>query len=198
MNKITDFDKDIRLLRRRIDRLENQENLIAFYGSSTIRLWVRMKEDLDPLNVINLGFGGSNFDACIYYFDHVFHGLHPEQIVLYGGDNDLALDYDAQTISDRFTSLTEIIRSKYPYCYLYGITIKPSPHREDKLKTIRQANHLIKQTVKQIGNASLIDTFTPLINTDGTPRPELYMADGLHLNQQGYKLWAEAVRKIVH
>lgn len=198
MNKITDFDKDIRLLRRRIDRLENQTDLIAFYGSSTIRLWVKMKEDLAPLNVINLGFGGSNFDACIYYFDQVFQGLHPEQIVLYGGDNDLALDYDAATIANRFQSLTEVIRSKYPSCYLYGITIKPSPHREDKLPIVNEANHLIRQIIRQIGNATMIDTYSSLINPDGTTRPELYMADGLHLNKEGYKLWAEAIRNVVH
>jgi hypothetical protein len=197
MSQLTEFDKDIRILRRKIERHESAENLIAFYGSSTIRLWLNMKEDLAPLNVMNLGFGGSNFDACIYYFDQVFHGLYPKQIVLYGGDNDLSLGYDAQTIHDRFIDLTQVIRSKYPNVFLYGITIKPSPHREESLPIIKEANRLMKRSIAELGNATQIDTYSALIGHDGKPQPDLYLADGLHLGKSGYEQWSKAVKNIL-
>lgn len=192
-----EFDRDIRLLERRIQRHENMDQLTIFYGSSTIRLWSSMRQDLTPLNVLNLGFGGSHFDACIEYFDRVFHSLTPEQIVLYGGDNDLSLGYNATEIADRFEHLCTLIRSKYPGIPIYGITIKPSPHREDKLQIIKEANIYMKHFLKHLGDAFQIDTFEALLGQDDRPQPHLYLKDGLHLNKKGYEVWAAAVQKLL-
>ena len=36
-----------------------------------------------------------------------------------------------------------------------------------------------------------LDTATPILGEDGKPRRELFLDDGLHLNDAGYKLWTE-------
>ena len=41
-----------------------------FYGSSSIRLWDTLAEDIDP-GVVNLGFGGSTLQACDYFFERL-------------------------------------------------------------------------------------------------------------------------------
>jgi lysophospholipase L1-like esterase len=33
-----------------------------------------------------------------------------------------------------------------------------------------------------------------MLGEDGQPRPELFAADKLHLNQTGYRLWSSSVR----
>jgi lysophospholipase L1-like esterase len=35
---------------------------------------------------------------------------------------------------------------------------------------------------------------TPLLDGNGRPRRELFEADGLHLNQQGYLVWKQALQ----
>lgn len=191
------FERDIRILERRIARHDNYENLTAFYGSSTLRLWINMTEDMHPLNVINLGFGGSHFDACILYFDRVFKHLNPLQVVLYGGDNDLSQGYNASEINQRFLTLCHMIRKKQPKSKIFGITIKPSPQREEKTETILRANQLMKESLAKLGNADQIDTYSALLGSHGRPQPALYMEDGLHLNERGYVIWASAIQKLL-
>src|SRR5208337_3077981 len=36
---------------------------VAFYGSSSIRLWETLQEDFPGIGVVNLGFGGSSLAA---------------------------------------------------------------------------------------------------------------------------------------
>jgi lysophospholipase L1-like esterase len=38
-----------------------------------------------------------------------------------------------------------------------------------------------------------VDVFTPMLGPDGKPRPELYVADGLHMTPAGYAIWKAAV-----
>jgi len=36
-----------------------------------------------------------------------------------------------------------------------------------------------------------------MIGQDGKPRRELFLKDGLHLNKEGYKLWASIIRPLL-
>jgi lysophospholipase L1-like esterase len=190
-----ELERDIRILERRISRLEHQNDLIAFYGSSTVRLWSTFEDDLYPLNALNLGFGGSHFDACIQYFDRVFEHLLPSKVVLYGGDNDLSLGYNAHQINDRFEKLCMMIRSKYEKIPIYGISIKPSPQREDKMDIVKEANQLMAATLDQLGHGAQIDVFHALLGDDQKINWVNYMEDGLHLSLEGYHIWSSEIRK---
>ena len=83
------YDHEIERLERRIATMPNEANPVVFYGSSSLRLWVRMTEDLSPMHPLNLGFGGSSFLWCMHHFHRLFQSINPKEIVLYVGDNDL-------------------------------------------------------------------------------------------------------------
>lgn len=63
--------------------------MIAFYGSSSIRLWATLASDFPGLSVVNLGFGGATLAACVYFFERLVLPCSPASLVLYAGDNDL-------------------------------------------------------------------------------------------------------------
>jgi len=46
-------------------------------------------------------------------------------------------------------------------------------------------------------NAKLhfIETYPFYLTADGQPRPELYVKDQLHQNQDGYQIWSGIIRK---
>ncbi|WP_243641637.1 SGNH/GDSL hydrolase family protein [Maribacter algicola] len=184
----------INRLKRRVRSLENQENLVVFYGSSSIRLWVHMKEDLTPLNVLNLGFGGSNYTWCAHYFDEVFEPLQPKKIVLYAGENDLGEGKSPQTVLADCKGLVQKIKAKDANIALAIISIKPTITRQEMLPDILETNRLLKQYVSNELGAQFIDVFSQMISQDHKPRPELYMADGLHLNKAGYEIWSRSIR----
>lgn len=184
----------INRLKRRVRSVENQENLVVFYGSSSIRLWVHMREDIAPLNVLNLGFGGSNYAWCAHYFDEVFGPLHPSKIVLYAGENDLGEGKSPETVLADFKWLVQKIKAKDANIALAIISIKPTMARQEMLPDILETNRLLEKYVVHELQAQFIDVFNPMISKDHKPRPELYMADGLHLNKAGYEIWSLTIR----
>ena len=104
--------EEIEVLKDRVNKQSDQENLIAFYGSSSIRLWSWMARDLSPHKVINLGFGGSSYYWCDYFFDEIFNGLKPAKAILYAGDNDLGSGVPQDEILLHLRSIiTKIIHS---------------------------------------------------------------------------------------
>jgi len=53
---------------------------------------------------------------------------------------------------------------------------------------------LIENFAKGKKNIEYIDIFTPMLDKNGLPRPELFRADALHLNEAGYELWTSIIR----
>ena len=43
---------------------------------------------------------------------------------------------------------------------------------------------------KQDARLDFLDITASMLGPDGTPRPELFVKDGLHLSPAGYKSWA--------
>ncbi|WP_258101527.1 GDSL-type esterase/lipase family protein [Marinoscillum pacificum] len=190
-----EFESEIEDLEKKIIDFPNKEDLTVFYGSSSIRLWESLEEDMAPLNVLNLGFGGSSFSWCIYYFDRLFTKIKPKHIVIYVGDNDLANGIPPEKVVKKFRTLASLIRTSFPHTPMDFITIKPSPSRTYLLPEIKLTNSLIRKELMNVEKASLINIFDSMLSENGVARPELYLEDELHMNAKGYKIWKGVVRK---
>ena len=190
-----EFESEIEDLEKKIIDFPNKEDLTVFYGSSSIRLWESLEEDMTPLNVLNLGFGGSSFSWCIYYFDRLFTKIKPKHIVIYVGDNDLANGIPPEKVVKKFRTLASLIRTSFPHTPMDFITIKPSPSRTYLLPEIKLTNSLIRKELMNVEKASLINIFDSMLSENGVARPELYLEDELHMNAKGYKIWKGVVRK---
>ena len=59
---------------------------------------------------------------------------------------------------------------------------------------MKEANSLIERQCHKDRNLVYVDIFSPMLGDDGKPRANLFVEDGLHLNQTGYKLWASIIR----
>ncbi len=189
------FEDEILALEQKIRRLEAPENHIAFYGSSSIRLWTHLEDDLSPLKTINLGFGGSSFAWCIHYFDRVFKNLEPKHLVIYVGDNDLAQGVPPEKVLMKFRKLSNMSRERFPAIPIDFITIKPSPERKPILSHIHLTNQLIRKELLAMPKAELINVYDSMLDEKNEARPELFLEDQLHLNDAGYKVWKGVVRK---
>ena len=60
---------------------------------------------------------------------------------------------------------------------------------------MNMTNHLIENDIKSMDNVHYINIFNEMLTTDGMHRPELYVADNLHMNEQGYAIWTRAVNQ---
>jgi lysophospholipase L1-like esterase len=166
---------------------------VVFYGSSSIRLWSSLAEDLGDPRVVNLGFGGSTMAACAHYFERLVVPRKPGSLVLYVGDNDLGTGRSVENVLKSFRALMRKVDDHLgpiPFAY---ISIKPSPALWHLVDSIRSANSLIREELLQRPRSEYIDIFPAMLDPDGLPRPELYLEDGLHLSRAGYLVWLERI-----
>ena len=163
---------------------------VLFVGSSTIRLWRNLAQDFrqQPV-IINRGFGGSTLAACNFFAKELVVQYRPAQVLVYAGDNDLAIGRSPQDVLDSFKRFSETVRGELPGARISFISIKPSPSRKGLLLAIQQTNRLIAGYLEKLPNSQYIDTHTAMLTAKGDPRPELFQADMLHLNDAGYALW---------
>ena len=188
------WEEEISLLVQKSRNYREQNDLIAFYGSSSIRLWEQMESDLTPHQVLNLGFGGSSYFWCDLHFEEVFQALNPKKIVLYAGDNDLENDTPHEVILGHILSLINKIRNKYGNIPLGIISVKPSPIRLYLKEKIELLNSELLTISRNLENGSYINIYREMLNFDGTVRPELFLEDQLHLNPKGYELWKDVIK----
>ncbi len=170
-------------------------NAILFTGSSSFRIWDNLQADFPNHTIINRAFGGSTLPDVIYYADEVIFKYHPKQIFLYCGDNDFAADekLTGKDVFKRFKTLFKIIRKKLPEVSFVYVAIKPSPSRQQLMPKMAETNKLIKKYLATQKNTGFVDVYSPMLNAAGSPRPELFQKDRLHMNAEGYKIWQKLI-----
>ncbi len=167
-----------------------------FYGSSSIRLWVDLYEDMKPLHPVNLGFGGSTLAACVWFFDRIMEPYAPRHIVCYAGENDLGDGRTPEEVYIFFCQFVACLQKRFPEVPMTYISIKPSITRWNLEKTVRYTNQLIKAEIEKYpGKYFYVDVFDRMLDANAQPVKDLYEADGLHLTRKGYLIWNEVLEQ---
>lgn len=173
------------------------QNSILFVGSSSIRFWPNLQRAFPGHKVFKRGFGGSELSDSVTFADRIVIPYKPKIILLYAGDNDLAAGKSPEQIFSDFKMFAQKVRVPLPQAYIGYIAIKPCPAREKLLSEVKTTNRLIKEYAKGSDKLLFIDVFTPMLDKDGGLRPELFIQDGLHLNEKGYALWDSIIKPVL-
>ena len=187
------FELEIQNLEKSIENQKDLIDPIVFYGSSTIRLWKGMKSDFNGLNVINLGFGGALIKDLSKNFSRLFRKIKPSVIVLYLGGNDLTLGYSAEKIVKKIRKFLELVFKNYPNIKIINMSIKPSFERINDIKKIEKINSLMTAESSRNKNLIQLNFYEKIINK-GVINQSLYLRDGLHFNDLGYKILVNEVK----
>jgi lysophospholipase L1-like esterase len=167
---------------------------VVFVGSSSIRLWKDLEQQFDASQmIVKRGFGGSRMSDCANYVGRLVVPYKPHLVVVYAGDNDLAEGRSPQDVLASFRRFVAGVRKALPETRIAYLSIKPSPRRQALMPAMRETNALIAQYSKTQPNLDYIDVFSKMLDAEGRPRGELYRADALHLNADGYALWKTVI-----
>lgn len=178
-----------------VDRVRRPPtNAVLFIGSSSIRMWKTLADDMKGLPVFNRGFGGSQMSDLVYFADRIVVPYQPREVVVYEGDNDLAGGKTPEQVRDDFAEFIKKVHAALPRTRITFLSIKPSLARWPLVDKMTMANTLIAQLATGDERLEFIDVFTPLLGNDGKPRREYYLPDMLHLNRLGYQIWAAVIR----
>ena len=118
---------------------------VAFVGSSSIRFWDSLTEDMAPAPVIQRGFGGAQMSHVLHNVHRVVTPYAPSRVVVYAGDNDLAAGSEktAETVVAQYRELIKEIHSRVPKAKIDFIAIKPSTPRWAQWHEMKRANQRI-------------------------------------------------------
>jgi len=188
------FDSDILALER---KYENQPlGQIVFYGSSSIRLWPSLSRAFPKVAIENWGFGGSQLSDCLTFFKQAILPRQPRGIVLYAGDNDLALGQTPAQVWESLRDLLDIHQEAMEQVPFAFLSLKPSPARVHLKSEIEECNEWCQREIASRSFGVWVDVFSPMLASQSQwGRRALFMNDELHLSRAGYDVWNEVLKR---
>lgn len=188
-------ENDIITALARLERIGLPDDPIAFYGSSSFRIWNSITEDLGSLDVVNLGFGGGTFLSGIHYLDQLLTPLKPRRLALYFGENDIASDgLTAHTTLGHLQELRHRISRALPQAEVYVLSIKHSPARWIYRHEFDLFNKLARDWCNDLDDTTWIEAGAGLIGENGLPMFRYFLPDLVHMNTAGYVEWAKVLK----
>lgn len=172
------------------------ENAILFVGSSSIRGW-KLDQWFPAQPTINRGFGGSHASDVAHFVPRIVWPYKPRLVVFYAGENDISAGASAEQVFASVKQFVYLTRQKQPGVPIVLIGIKPSPKRWDHRLEFRRANRLVQTWANRQHAITFVDVEPPMLDADGVVRGELFKSDRLHMNDQGYDIWATLLAPIL-
>jgi lysophospholipase L1-like esterase len=190
------FWDDIQAFKKEDSIHQPPKNAILFIGSSSFTNWKDVADYFPGYKIINRGFGGSTLPDQIRYVKSIVFPYHPQQIVIYCGENDLASSnkVTGEMVYERFVHLFQLIREKLPNVPIVFISLKPSPSRWQLRQKMMTANNKIKAFLATKKNTAFVDVYHKMLDEQGLPRREIFLDDSLHMNAKGYSIWQKELK----
>ena len=171
------------------------QGAIVLTGSSSIRRWTSMVADLAPLTVIPRGFGGSAMADLLHFVDRLVIQYKPRAVVIYEGDNDTGRYLvPPATIASELEQIISKIHASLPQTRVYVMSVKPSLARVEMWDKAQETNALYRELVAGNDLLTYIDVVTPFLGPDGKVMDDIFIEDGLHLNEKGTRIWAATIK----
>ena len=88
-NNPTLWEPDIAKLEANTALLNKHHERVLFVGSSSIRFWQTLADDMSPLTIIQHGFGGATINDVVHFSDRLINAFNPRAVVIFAGTNDV-------------------------------------------------------------------------------------------------------------
>jgi lysophospholipase L1-like esterase len=125
----------------------------------------------------------------LHFFDRIVTPYQPETIVFFAGTNDLAAGRSPGEVVRNTEEFIKRVNEIDPTTKILILSNTIAVVRKNLHEFYMETNRQLAEMLKKYENAEYVDVTTPGLQENGQPRPEIYTADSLHLNQQGYELW---------
>ena len=172
------------------------DNAIVFVGSSSIRFWHSLTQDMAPIPVIRRGFGGAKLNDLVHYADRLVNNYQPIAVVVFAGSNDITPGSvkSPQQLLNSYQQFVAAVRVNNPQLPIYYIGITLSPRRWEIWPHAQATNAIIEDYSQRTDGFFYIDTGAAFIDAQGKPDKDKYTFDSLHLSDEGYRQWAAIIR----
>jgi hypothetical protein len=170
---------------------------ILFLGSSSIRRWSTMETDMAPYRTIGRGYGGAKFTDMAVFADRILSPHAYRAAVMFIGNGVVGKpeDHTPDQIESLARSIVAVSHRHQPGAPFFLIEITPCEKRFEAWPKIRAVNARLREIALSTPDTYFIATASHFLKPDGSPRPELFVEDKLHLNAAGYRVWSSLIRR---
>ena len=196
------YDREVRRIVKKAEKLPHEKTRIVFAGSSTFRLWDNMDESFPDYEVVNAGIGGSCFDDLLRYKEQLISATNPDILVIYEGDNDIVNKEGGKlrsvsTILNDASKLQEWIQLTHPELPVYILSPKPSPARWEHLARYKRLNEFLCAESEIVFDYHFLNCWPYLTDGNGQVDSIRFIPDMLHLNEKGNARLGAFIGKVI-
>lgn len=192
------FTKEVKDITAKYDSIwDSSKETIVFTGSSSVRLWRKLQEEFPDHQIINSGFGGSQASDLLYFIDELILSYNPKKVFIYEGDNDLWAKKRPADVLDTTADIIRRIKAKNASTQVILISAKPSISRWKIRGKYKRLNRKMERFTQDDPNLFYVDVWKPMLNKRKL-KTDIFIEDGLHMNQKGYDIWYAAMKDLVN
>ena len=192
------FTDEVNGINKKYDTLwDKSKKSIVFTGSSSIRMWKTLNELFPEQQILNTGFGGSQAIDLLHHLEPLVLKYNPKKVFIYEGDNDLWAKKKPKEIVATTWEIINKIHSVNPNTPIVLIGTKPSISRWKLRGRYKRLNKKLEKVSKSNPNLTYVDVWYPMLNRKKLKK-DIFISDGLHMNQKGYDIWYETMKELVN
>lgn len=171
---------------------------IVFLGNS-ITAGVDWTELLDNPRIKNRGISGDITYGILERLDEVIEG-QPAKVFILIGINDISKNIPDSCVIQNHRKMADRIKAGSPRTKIYFQTIFPVNNTFTQFKShYNKDEHIaaINDGIRKLAavkGVTVIDTHAAFLDADGRLKKECTY-DGLHLKIEGYRIWADLLKK---
>lgn len=175
---------------------------LVMIGDSITHTWERQKsytERFAPYATLNLGVGGDRTQNVLWRLQNgEIDGIAPKLVTMMIGTNNIPRNDPPAAIAQGIQAIVAEVRQRLPEARIVIFSIFPRNHTrvEGDLEYAQAVNKLLPELAdhKQVFHVDLSARF---LDEQGQPKADLYGRDLLHLSNQGYDVWFEALQPLL-
>jgi len=167
---------------------------IFFLGHSLIEFYDWQKR-FPVHNTMNLGVAGETVEGLLSRIDRIIkEHSSADLIFIMTGLNNIAID-DFNFFSS-YKKILEKLSSAYPSARIYMHSILPVIMDFISKQTIQEINKSLKKLAIESG-VEFLDIYNRFVDEKGRVIKDYFLDDGVHLSNEGYEVWANAVERVI-
>ncbi|MDE0735805.1 MAG: GDSL-type esterase/lipase family protein [Pirellulaceae bacterium] len=172
----------------KVDLIFIGDSITSGWESRGLKVW---EQFYGKRNAVNLGIGGDRTQHVIWRLDNGnVKGISPKAAVVMIGTNN-SRDNTSEQIAEGVTVIINQLRSKLPETKVLLLAIFPRGANDERHRVNEKANAIFSELADG-KHIHYLDIGSKFMNNDGVLIRGM-MPDQLHLNEQGYVIWAEAI-----
>ena len=165
---------------------------LLFIGDSLIEYFdwqERFPKDI----VYNFGVSGETVEGLYARIEVIFSQIEePDLIFIMSGINNLAMG--DRTFVTTYRKIVRVLKERYPSSGIFAQSLLPVLFPWISNDDVRDMNRQLKKMAEE-EDVSCLDIHSLFLDEGGKPVKEYLLDDGVHVSEQGYRVWSQEVEK---